>query len=145
MFSKQEASFIRKKFWETTGQYLAPMPSASLEKVNWINYKTGVRHISFRMHADENMALLSIEISHPDPKKRELCFNQFLSLKNKLSGEWRWEGSLDQSPGRIFIELNDVNIYKQETWPQIISFFKDGILRLDAFWVAYRDIFDMLD
>lgn len=145
MYSKQEASLIRKRFWETTGQYLAPMPSASLDKVNWINYKTGVRFISFRLHADENMASIAVEISHPDTLKRDFYYNQFLGLKKQLPGIWGWETGSQHGPNRIYAELYDINIYKQETWPQIISFFKERILQLDAFWVEYKEMFEMLD
>lgn len=145
MYSKQEASLIRKKFWETAGQYFAPMPSASRAKVNWINYKTGVRFISFRLHADEKMAFIGIEISHADPTQRQRHYNQFLGLKKQLQGDWNWEVGSDQGLSRIFAELQGINIYKQETWPQIISFFKERILQLDAFWVGYKEVFEMLD
>ena len=145
MYSNQEASLIRKKFWVTAGQYFAPMPSAGLEKVNWINYKTGVRFISFKMHVDDKFASIAVEISHPDPAKRKSFFDYFLGLKNQFEGEWIWEEETGAATSRISRTIQDVNIYKAETWPVIISFFKTAILQLDSFWVEYKEVFEMID
>ncbi len=145
MYSKQEASLIRKKFWETAGQYFAPMPSAGAEKVNWINYKTGVRFIAFKMHVDEKVASIAIEISHPDSEKRTTFFDYFTRLKNQLGNDWQWEKDAANSTSQIYRTIQEVNIYKPETWPAIISFLKTGIVELDAFWVEYKDVFEMID
>lgn len=45
MYSKAEKSKIRKDFWTAFGQYMKPVPSAEGTKVNWPNYKTGVKQI----------------------------------------------------------------------------------------------------
>ncbi len=45
MFSKQEASQLRKDFWTAFGLYMRPIPSAEGDKINWINYKTGEKDI----------------------------------------------------------------------------------------------------
>ena len=52
MFSKQHASQLRKEFWTVFGQYMSPINSYEGEKINWINYKTGVKGLQFKMHAD---------------------------------------------------------------------------------------------
>lgn len=69
MYSKQEASKLKQQFWTSFGLYMQPVPSANGEKVNWINYKTGIRHVSFRMNAGDH-ADISIELSHPDETSR---------------------------------------------------------------------------
>lgn len=145
MYSKQETSLIRKKFWEKAGQYFAPMPSAGLEKVNWINYKTGVRFIAFRLHVDDKIASVAIEISHPDSDKRKSFYNTFLSLISSLEGDWTWEEETGSMTCRISRSVSEVNIYEPQTWPIIISFFKTAIIQLDSFWVEYREVFEMID
>jgi hypothetical protein len=49
MFSKQETAQLRKEFWTVFGQYMSPILSAAGEKISWINYKTGVKGVQFKM------------------------------------------------------------------------------------------------
>ena len=44
MYSKQELSRIREEFWTSFGRYMQPILSADGEKVNWVNYKTGMTY-----------------------------------------------------------------------------------------------------
>ena len=88
MYTKQEASLIRQKFWTVFGQYLSPIPGAGGEKVNWINYKTGVKGISFKMNADNNRAYVSIEISLSDKNVQLQYFDLFKGFKKQFE-VWR--------------------------------------------------------
>lgn len=81
MFSKQEASQLRKDFWTTFGQYMKPVPSADGEKVNWVNYKTGEKDILFRMEAGNKKATISIDLVHSDIDIQQLYYEQFVQLK----------------------------------------------------------------
>ena len=63
---------------------MAPVLSAEGEKINWINYKTGVKGIQFKMNAKGNKAQISIEINHPDLIHQELIFEKFGELKKIL-------------------------------------------------------------
>jgi hypothetical protein len=151
MYSQQEAAQLRKQFWTSLGQYLSPVPSGDGQKINWINYKTGVRFINFKMNATENSAYIAIEISHPSPEQRKLYFDHFTSLKNileeHLEQKWIWEEEVLNESGktisRIYTLLPGVNMYKKEDWPAIISFFKSGITAIDRFWVGYREMFEL--
>ena len=151
MFSRQEASALKEKFWTSFGQYLLPVPSASGTKVNWINYKTGVKHIRFVMDADREHAFVQIEITHPDAELRNRFYQLFETLKTELEAEtqveWKWNQSVEKEGNKIStisILLEDVNILNVEDWPAIISFFKPLITGLDRFWYNQRDIFEML-
>lgn len=151
MFTKQEASALKQQFWTSFGQYLAPIPSATGNKVNWINYKTGVRHIQFKMDATTEEAYIGIEVSHPDPATRQLFFGHFRSMRTFIEEdrgkEWIWEEDAEtngKNVSRIYQVLNEINIYRQTDWPNIISFLKTRILSLDKFWAEYREVFEML-
>ena len=142
MYSKTEVTQLRQAFWTTFGQYMAPVPSAEGVPTNWINYKTGLKHVYFRMQADGRRASISIELTHPDAGVRELFFEQFLELKTLLHetlGEtWRWEADTVDANGqplsRIFAELTPVNLFSRDDWPALISFFKPRLMALDEFW-----------
>lgn len=152
MYSKDEASQIRQSFWTTFGQYIAPHLSADGLKINWINYKTGVRNVFFKMNAENRSASISILINHPDTGIQELFYEQFVELKNVFNGyideEWAWapleydhEGRLIS---RIYKEIKEVSIFNRNDWPALISFFKPRIIALDEFWSVAKYSFDAL-
>lgn len=152
MYSKEEAARLRQQFWVSFGQYMKPVPSASGSTVHWVNYKTGVKQIFFKMDVDTKKAIISIQLAHPDSGIRHLIFNQFeefkLMLTNTLSEEWDWiQDSTDEfgkTVSRISIELPGVNIYNQKHWPELISFFKPRIIALDEFWDNVKPVFEDL-
>ncbi len=121
------------------------------EKINWINYKTGIRHLNFKMEALPRGAYIAIEIAHPDPGIQELMFEQFKEFKNILNGyldeDWEWtlhgQDENYKVVSTIRKTLPDVSIYKQEDWPKLISFFKPRIIALDTFWNDVRDGFEL--
>lgn len=152
MYKREEASQLRQAFWTTLGQYIAPYPSADGVKVNWLNYKTGVKYIYFRMHADKKAASIGIEITHPDVEIQQLYFEQFAELKFVLHDyvveEWEWQLHTTDENGktisRIYKEIAPVNVFNKDDWPQLISFFKPRIIALDEFWSNAKYSFDSL-
>ena len=81
MYSKEEASKLRQQFWITFGKYMKPIPSAEGLPINWVNYKTGVKHIYFRMNAEQKQTSIAIAITHADLATRILFYEQFLAFK----------------------------------------------------------------
>jgi hypothetical protein len=152
MYTREEASAIRHKFWTSFGRYMSPVPSASLEKINWINYKTGIKGIFFKMDVDNERAILSVEIYLPDTVLQHQYFEVFIKFANqfeKIAGkDWVMEkdsmNENQQNFSKIYIELKKVNIFNQDNWPTIISFLKKNIMALDAFWDEYKPAFETL-
>lgn len=142
MYNRAETSRIRKEFWIKFGQYMKPVPSASGFRVNWPNYKTGIRNIYFRMKAERDFASIGIEICHADTDLQELYFDQFVQLKklflNSLNEDWEWKllssNEFGQPISKIEKILPQVNVMDEKDWPEIISFFKPRIIGLDDFW-----------
>ena len=151
LYSKDQASQLKQAFWTAFGQYIAPHPSADGAKVNWINYKTGIKHLFFKMQADHRQASIGIEITHPDAGMQELIFEQFREYKKmlelQLEEEWSWElfGMDESGKSRscIYTVLPGVSIFKKEDWPGLISFFKPRIIVLDEFWSDARYSFEI--
>jgi hypothetical protein len=150
MYSRQEASQLRKDFWTGFGQYMRPLRNADDETVNWLNYKTGKKHIYFRMDANNKQSSIAIELRHPDSELQQLYFDQFRQFENILHetvGEkWNWQLHTTDEDGklvsRIGTVLNGVNVFKKEHWPVIISFLKPRILALDNFWSMVKEGFE---
>ena len=142
MYSKDEASRLKQSFWTAFGQYISPQPSAEGLKINWVNYKTGIKHLHYKMQADNRSAFIAIELSHPDPGMQELLFEQFAGYRNILQSalgeEWEWQLHITdehfKTVSRISRALPGVSIFKEADWPALISFFKPRIIALDEFW-----------
>ncbi len=152
MYSKQEASNLKQEFWTAFGQYMSPVLSAEGEKVNWVNYKTGEKNISFRMTADNKRAGIAIELTHKDRDIQQLYYEQFQQLKKFLLAsageEWHWQlHSTDEygkTVSRIYQEKAGLSIFKKEDWPALISFFKQRMIALDEFWSNVKYSFESL-
>lgn len=151
MYSAEEASRVKQQFWTSFGQYMAPVLSAEQEKVNWINYKTGIRHLYFRMEAGSKQASISIEIMHKDAAHAAIIYKIFTDTRAALEActgeEWDWEAlhinEHGQALSRIVKTLAPVNIFKQTDWPAIISFFKPRLIALDRYWSEHKMIFEI--
>ena len=151
MYTKDQASAIKQAFWTAYGQYMALHLSAEGQKINWINYKTGIKHLHFKLQVDNRVATMTIEMSHPDAGIQELMFEQFEEFRNLMKGylneEWEWElHSLNEhykTVSRIYTSIPQVSIFKQEDWPALISFFKSRMIALDEFWSDAQYSFDV--
>ncbi len=146
MYTKQQASELRQAFWTAFGQYMSPVLSADGRKINWINYKTGVKGVFFKINAANKFADIAIELAHADLEMQQLLFEHFLRVKKilyeQLNEEWIWElhtlNEYGKTTSRIYTTLNGVSIFKKEDWPQLISFFKQRMIALDLFWSMAR-------
>lgn len=150
MYSKTESSEIKQAFWTAFGQFMSLQPTSNASKINWINYKTGVKHLYFKMDADSKSATISIELNHPDLGVQELMFEQFRELRklleNNIGEEWEWNvhelNAHQQTISTIKTMLPGVSIFRKEDWPAMISFFKQRIVALHDFWEDARYAFE---
>jgi hypothetical protein len=151
LYSKEQTSALKQAFWTAFGQYMSLSLNADGQKINWINYKTGLKHLSFKMQADKHAAYIAIEMTHPDPGMQMLLFEQFkefrVLMEASIGEEWDWQLHVQnehyKTVSRIYKALPLVSIYKQEDWPAIISFFKPRIIALDEFWNDAQYSFDL--
>ncbi|REG82768.1 uncharacterized protein DUF4268 [Algoriphagus antarcticus] len=129
---------------------MKPIPNSEGRRINWTNYKTGVRDIYFRMKAENDFASIGIELSHSDEELQELFFDQFgqfrKMLESILGEEWDWKlqqaNEFGKPVSRIEKILPDVNVMDSEDWPEIISFLKPRIIAFDEFWENVKPGFE---
>lgn len=150
MYSKKELADTQQKFWTAFGQYMRPVPSAFGDQPNWVNYKTGFRHVYFRLDAGRKGARVAIEITHKDPEERMRWMNQLKSMRgiieSSIGEDWVWADQMQDEFGReissIYKKLEGTDLMQQSDWPEIIAFFKQHIIMLDACWAEVRDILE---
>jgi hypothetical protein len=146
MNTKQQPALVRQQFWTVFGQYMRPVLSASGEKINWVNYKTGIKFIRINLHCSNGEASVAIELSNPEANIRHRHFDQLFQFKKQFQqlggADWLWqkEGLSDDEKGISTISaiITNVHILNQSDWPQMISFFKERMIALDQFWNDYQ-------
>lgn len=120
---------------------MKPHLSAEGNKINWINYKTGVKDVHFKMDADSKKTSITIELLHKDDGIKELYWEQFLEFKNlfhtTLKEDWIWEDS------SISITANG-NIFDKNQWQDMFAFLKTRLLKFDEFWADAQEMFKSL-
>lgn len=154
MFSRAEAQQLRKEFWTAFGRYMTRHTSAFGPKTKWLNYRTGIKDLYFRLHADNKLARVSIELQHSDAGIRELFYEQWEELKMMLEADlregeaWIWEPEHYLDSGQcisiIYITLPGINIYQKEDWGNIFRFFEQYLVPFDEMWSMVKAIFEDL-
>jgi len=152
MFSKEEAKNLTTLFWTSFGKYMKKHTVQFGKGKKWVNYKTGVKAVYFRMRADKRTSSISIDIQHQDEGIRELYYAQFEELKRvftDLAGEWTWEKRIYNEYGhpisKIYVEIDGVNIFNKDTWQTSFQFFEKYIVPLDEFWESFNEVIKQLE
>lgn len=146
MYSKEEQAAIKRDFWTAYGKYMMPVPGADGDNRNWVNYKTGVKNIFFKPDFTRQSARVSVVVNHSDEAMRQRFFNQFLQLRPLfdavVGAGWQWMFNKDE--GSIALQLEGPDIFKRNDWPAAISFLKEQMILLDAFWEDVKPVFEGL-
>jgi len=152
LYAREEAKKLKEKFWTSFGQFMTLVSNEEGLKINWVNYKTGVKHLYFRMEAENKTARVTIEITHPDAGIRALMYEQLVSyralLHAELEEEWDWielhEDRYGKQMSCVSRSIEEkASIFNQADWPALISFFKSRIIALDRFWSTAKYGFEI--
>lgn len=149
MFSKEQVREIRTEFWTTLGRLMRPLKSSTGRNIKWLNYRTGVRGIYFRMDCDKRSASITIDFEHKDEGIRQLFWEQMLEFKNhfesEVPGDWVWEERFilpdNREISRISFTQTGINLFEKTTWPKAFEFLKPNFYALDQWWGLVADIF----
>jgi hypothetical protein len=151
MYSKAEAFKIRERFWTKFGQYMQPVPFSTGEKLNWVNYKTGVKGIRFTMQAESKFAAVEIQISHPDHIKRKKALavlDSFIpELQASTGTNWIKEEAAFFDGKHISVvrsRIDNLSVFRESDWPLCIGFFKSALIAFDQLWPDHKDIVEMI-
>ena len=151
MWTKEEAKENKIAFWTKLENQLSKKRNAHGSKIDWMSYPTGVKHLYFRMEANEESVKLVIDMQFPDDGVREVYYEQFQEFQNILESEFKslewikehehWNG---KTISRISMEKNEVNINRQSDWDKMHLFLKLNFVKLDNFWNEYGEVFRLL-
>lgn len=153
MYGKEEAKLLKKEFWTSFGLYMKKHNTTYGRKLNWVNYKTKVKDLYFRLNADNKKVTFAIELQHEDHGVRDLFYDQFLELKTVITDTFehdlRWERNELSDYGiliaRIGCELTGVSVFNKDTWAKAFKFMETNITNTHEFWEDFHDVFEQLE
>ncbi|OIQ31699.1 MAG: hypothetical protein BM555_05155 [Crocinitomix sp. MedPE-SWsnd] len=148
MLSKEEKKNLRIEFWNKLEKQLENITNPHGSKVKWMNYNTSVKHLYFRMEADEEGARLCIDLQFPDDGIRSLYWEQFLEFNNILTEKFKdliWIESFEHTNGktvsRISVSKDGCHLWNRDDWDKMHLFLKINFKKLDEFWTEFGEVF----
>lgn len=138
MYSKEETLRIKKEFWT---QFAASNPR------KWILYDTKIKDFTFKFFIDNKKAQVLLDIECNSDELRKIYYEKIESLQTILHEEYLPEAILERTYyldngkiiSRVWVELLQVSLNNQNTWPSIFDFFSTQMDLFEAFFLEYED------
>lgn len=149
MYTQEEAKQLRLQFWEQFGRRCRVHPELSQRKKNFILHRTKISGVALRFEADRKGARVILELGQRNEDKRLKAFEILQNYKVVLEEGFRkgltWEfyhqrEDSNKEVCRIYSELPDVDIHRQNQWPDIYNYFIENMLRLEENFLLLRDV-----
>ena len=149
MYSKEEAKSLREEFWDRFRTMSTRRRTRKKLPGNWLLTNTGVKALNLRFHVDREVAQVGIDLETRNMEKRLELFEKLESVKKILEEAMQesmiWEIEYIRENGksvsRVYLQLEDVDIYNRDTWQKTHQFMYEKMMRLEAFFREYRDFF----
>ncbi|MCF0206176.1 MAG: DUF4268 domain-containing protein [Bacteroidales bacterium] len=147
MYSKAEASQIRRQFWIQFDEYSR---SYLGKHGKWMTYNTGVKDLVLKFNISRTQANVMMAV---ESRNEDLRFDIFCKLHecelvlNGFLGEgWIWDEMHILENGKpvcaLYKQIEDVDIYDQECWEKVHHFFAEEMTRLEKALVEIRPFFE---
>ena len=147
MFSKEESKQLRLEFWDRFERISSRKRIKNHQDPKWIMNDTGIRQLKLKFHFDEKLATVGIDVETRNMDKRIDIFGKLERMKSMLENVLRdsliWE--LDymlpsgKSVSRVYLKMENVNIYDKNDWDRVIRFFYEKMSAIEEVFVEYKD------
>jgi len=139
MFSKEEATLLRKEFWISFGKSFPR---------KWLLYNTEMKGVSFKFVADRKNAAICLDLENPDELVNLLYYDQLLSLKVLITSEIPeiiFNDAYELDNGKIIHRIyvpfeKKFSIHNKNTWGACFRFFLETMPKFENFFYEYEDI-----
>lgn len=144
MYSKEEKQKMKREFWS---QFSENYP------YKWMLYDTKIKDVAFKFFVDNHIARVQLDIEPRDEEKRKIYYEKIESLRTLMLEEHLPEALFarhlklenGKTISRIWVEIENVTINRNEDWPQIHAFFAKQMLAFESFFIEYEDYIRDLD
>lgn len=152
MLKKEELRQLRVDFWSAFEDFNKKKRTSNNRKINWAQYKSGIKDIYFRMDFTTHEAFFAIDLQMRDAAVRALVWEQFMEteklLKLHIGDEIQHQESLLLEEGfeihRMRWSMEGVSIANEEDYEKVIQYLSEKIYGLDRFWYEFSDLFNAL-
>lgn len=139
MFSKEEATLVRKEFWISFGKSFPR---------KWLLYNTEMKGVSFKFVANRKNAAVCLDLENPDELVNLLYYDQLLSLQMLITSEIPeiiFNDAYELDNGKIIHRIyvpfeKKFSIHNKNTWSDCFQFFLETMPKFEDFFYEYEDI-----
>ena len=129
---------IRQAFWQKyiakANERLDLYKNVSASKDNWISGATGITATGFNSVITKNHARVELYMSRAVTEENKLIFDELFQMKDSIEKQFGpglvWERLNDKKASRIRCQLEGVNYFDEDDWPEMIDFMVDALDRL---------------
>ena len=151
MYSIEEKKKLTTDFWQLFKRRCEVHPDLKLKKKKWILHRTKIKGVALRFDVGRNDAKVILELHNRSEKLRLEAFE--ILERYKVVVEVGFEDGLiwefyyqrpdsKQEVCRIYTTLGNVDIHRQNQWPDIYNFFIENMMRLENNFLMVRDVLD---
>lgn len=149
MYSKDEKKKLTLDFWELFAKRCEVHPALKFKKKKWILHRTKIKGVALRFDVGRENAQVMLELYNRDENKRLQAFEILERYKTIIENDFEngliWDFCYLKNEGqqevcRIYTTLDNVDIHRQNQWPEIFNFFIENMLKLEENFLSVRDV-----
>ncbi len=151
MYSKEEKKKLMVDFWELFKRRCAVHPDLQFKKKRFILHRTKIKGVALRFDIGRKDALIILELHNRSERLRLKAFEVLERYKviieegfeNGLTWEYYYQRTdSEQEVCRIYTTLENVDLHRQNQWPDIYNFFIENMMKLEENFLLVRDVLE---
>ena len=151
MYSIEEKKKLTEDFWKLFKRRCSVHPELKFKKKKWILHRTKIKGVALRFDVGRKDAKVILELHNSSEKMRLKAFEVLERYKvvveegfeNGLTWEFYFQRpESGQEVCRIYTTLENVDIHRQNQWPNIYNLFIDNMVRLEEKFLLVRDVLE---
>lgn len=151
MYSKEEKKKLTIDFWELFKRRCAVHPTLQLKKKKFLLHRTKIKGVALRFDIDRKNATVMMELHNRNERLRLKAFEVLERYKviieegfeNGLTWDFYYQRpDSGQEVCRIYTTLENVDLHKQNQWPDIYNFFIENMIMLEENFMSMREVLE---
>ena len=151
MYSKEEKKKLMIDFWELFKRRCAVHPDLRYKKKKFILHRTKIKGVALRFDIGRKDAMVILELHNRSEQIRLKAYEILERYKvvieegfdNGLTWEFYYQRpDSGQEVCRIYTRLENVDLHRQNQWPDIYNFFIENMIKLEDNFLLVRDVLE---
>lgn len=151
MYSIDEKKKLTTDFWQLFKKRCSVHPDLKIKKRKWILHHTKIKGVALRFDVGREGAKVILELHNSSERLRLKAFEVLERYKvvveegfeNGLVWEFYYQRpDSGQEVCRIYTSLENVDIHRQNQWPDIYNFFIENMMQLEENFMMVRDVLE---